>query len=185
MTSTTLVTADQLLHMPKDGYHHYELVAGELRIMTPAGWRHGDVAGRLYDLVAAHVHSHGLGKVFAAETGFLLARDPDTVRAPDVAFLANEHIPATLPAETFWPGAPDLAVEVVSFDDTAREVDEKARAWLAAGSRMVWVVNPKSRTVDVYRPAVDVETLTEGDSLSGGDVLAGFACPVAEIFANR
>ncbi len=185
MTSTTRVTADQLLHMPRDGYHHYELVAGELRIMTPAGWRHGDVAGWLHGLLAAHIKSRGLGKVFAAETGFLLARDPDTVRAPDVAFLANEHIPATLPAETFWPGAPDLAVEVVSFDDSAREVDEKARGWLAAGSRMVWVVNPKTRTVSVYRPAVAVETLTEGDSLSGGDVLAGFICPVAEIFPNR
>ena len=88
------------------------------------------------------------------------------------------------PEEAFWPGAPDLAVEVVSFDDRPREVAEKARAWLAAGARLVWVANPKSRTVDVYRPGADVETLTASEQLIGGDVLPGFACPVAEVFPN-
>ena len=134
--------------------------------------------------MATHVHSHGLGEVFAAETGFLLARDPDTVRDAGHRVYCQRSPSATLPDKAFWPGAPDLAVEVVSFDDRPREVAEKARAWLAAGARLVWVANPKSRTVDVYRPGADVETLTASEQLIGGDVLPGFACPVAEVFPN-
>jgi Uma2 family endonuclease len=187
MSRTTLITADELLRMPDDGCR-YELVEGEICKMTPAGWRHGGVVSYVDRLIGAFVEQHGLGRVLAGDPGFLLARDPDTVRAPDVAFVRRERQAEADPAGGFWPGAPDLAVEVVSPGDRFIEVDEKARMWLGAGAAAVWVVNPQWRTVTVYRPgaepsAPDVRTLTENDELDGGDVLPGFRCPVGEIFA--
>jgi len=183
MSTTTRVTADQLLQMPDDGYC-YELVAGELRKTTPAGWRHGTVAGHLHTLLGAHVSERSLGKVLGAEPGFLLARDPDTVRVPDIAFLHKDRFEGEPPEEAFWPGAPDLAVEVVSPGDTTGEVDEKVRSWLDAGAKMVWVVNPQWRSVTVYRSATDIKTLTENDELDGEDVVPGFRCRVSEIFGG-
>jgi len=183
MSTTTLVTADQLLRMPDDGYR-YELVAGELSKMTPGGWQHGAVGGQLHALLGHHVLEHKLGKIFFAETGFLLARDPDTVRAPDIAFISKDRLPATPPKEAFWPGPPDLAVEVVSAGDTVKEVDEKVKAWLDAGARMVWVVDPVWQTVTVYRAATDIRVLTEKDELTGANVVPGFRCPVRDIFAS-
>jgi Uma2 family endonuclease len=183
MSTVTFFTADQLLHMPDDGYR-YELIAGELRKTSPAGWKHGWVAGRLHGWLGRHVEEHNLGAVFEGETGFLLASDPDTVRAPDVAFIRRERLPAEEPAEAFWPGAPDLAVEVVSPGDTVHEVDDKVRAWLDAGTRMVWVINPKWRSVTVYRSADHVKILTENDQLSGEDVVEGFRCVVGKLFAR-
>ena len=184
MITTELVTADQLLQMPGDGYR-YELIGGALRKMTPADWQHGDVGGVLYALMASHILHAKLGKTFLAETGFLLARDPDTVRAPDIAFIHKDHLPAEMPKDAYWPGSPDLAVEVVSPSDTFRDVDEKAKAWLAAGAMMVWVVNPAWHTVIVYRSATNIQTLTENDELTGEDVLPGFRCRIGEIFGSR
>jgi len=183
MSTTTRLTADQLLRMPDDGYR-YELVAGELRKMVPAGWKHGDVGGRLHSLLGHHIVQRKLGKVFFADTGFLLARDPDTVRAPDIAFIHKDHLPAVDPEEAFWPGAPDLAVEVVSPGDTTGEVDDKVRAWLDAGASLVWVVNPKWPDVTVYRSATDIKTLTENDQLDGQDIVPGFLCRVGDIFLS-
>jgi Uma2 family endonuclease len=184
MSTITPFTAEQLLHMPSDGYR-YELIAGELHKMSPAGWRHGDVGGWLHGLIAAHLLTHRLGKLFMAETGFILGRDPDTVRAPDISFVRNDHVPAELREDAFWPAAPDLAVEVVSPGDTSREVNEKAHAWLAGGAQLVWVVNPILRTVSVYRPGEPILTLTEAEELSGEGVLPGFRCRIAEIFAGQ
>jgi Uma2 family endonuclease len=167
MSKTTPVTAEQLLRMPDDGYR-YELVAGELRSRSLAGWREGAVAGEL----------------LGASTGFLLARDPDTVRAPDIAFLGKDRLQGEMPEEAFWPGAPDLAVEVLSPGDTTSEVDEKVGAWLDAGASMVWVVNPQWRTVTVYRSATEIKTLTENEELDGEDVVPGFHCRVGDIFVN-
>lgn len=183
MSTTTPVTAEQLLRMPDDGCR-YELVAGEVKKMAPAGWRHGSVGSETHGLLLQHVKQHALGRVFAAETGFLLARNPDTVRAPNAAFVHKDHLPADPPQETFWPGPPDLAVEVVSPGDTVKEVDEKARAWIEAGTRMVWVVNPTWRSVAVYRADAGVKTLAEGDELDGADVVPGFRCSVAELFVG-
>ena len=152
--------------------------------MTPAGWKHGMIGGRLVPLLGQHVREQGLGEVFLAETGFLLARDPDTVRAPDIAFICKARLLAAEPEEAFWPGAPDLAVEVVSPGDTTGEIDDKVKAWLAAGAKAVWVVSPAWRTVTVYRSAADIRTLTEQDELSGDDVVPGFRCPVRDIFAG-
>jgi Uma2 family endonuclease len=182
MSTTTLVTAEQLLYMPDDGFR-YELIAGEVRKMSPAGWKHGLIAARLHLSLGRYVEDHGLGALFEGDTGFVLASDPDTVRAPDVAFIRRERLSAEMPTEAFWPGPPDLAVEVVSPGDTVHEVDDKVKAWLDAGTRMVWVIDPKWRSVTVYRSAVRVTVLTENDELSGEEVVEGFRCVVGELFA--
>jgi Uma2 family endonuclease len=169
--------------MPDDGYRH-ELVKGELIRMAPAGFQHGEVAMNIGAPLHEYVKSHDLGRVYAAETGFILARDPDTVRAPDAAFIRQERVEKAGRAKGYWIGAPDLAVEVVSPGDTVSEVEEKVTEWLAAGTEVVWVVSPKLRTVTVYRSLTDIVTLTEKDTLDGGAVVPGFQIDVAKIFAS-
>ena len=176
-----LMTADELERLPDDGMRH-ELVRGELRTMPPAGFDHGVRIVKLTVPLARHVEHQGLGLVAGAETGFVLARNPDTVRAPDIAFVRQERIPAGGNPRGFWDGAPDLAVEVVSPSDTFSEVEEKVDDWLAAGTRMVWVVNPRRRTVTVYRSRTAIAILTPNDVLDGQDVVPGFACHVADMF---
>jgi Uma2 family endonuclease len=175
------MTADELFVMPHDGFR-YELVKGELRQMSPAGSEHGAIVGKLTARLGYHIETNNLGIYFGAETGFKIASDPDTVRAPDVAFVRRERIPESGIPKKFWPGAPDLAVEVLSPDDTLKEAEEKAGQWLAAGASAVWVVNPKRRGVSVYRPAAEVVRLSEADELEGQEVVPGFRCKVAEIF---
>jgi Uma2 family endonuclease len=183
MSVATLVTAEELLRMPDDG-GRYELVAGEIRKMSPPGWRHGKCAMQVGLMVGEFARQHDLGDSFASETGFLLARDPDTVRAPDYAFIRKDHLPTREPEEAYWPGPPDLAVEVVSPGDTMAEIDDTVQAWLDAGAMMVWVVNPRWRSVTVYRSAANIKTLTENEELSGEDVVPGFRCRVAELFSG-
>jgi Uma2 family endonuclease len=180
-TTHTLTTADELLVMPDDGFR-YELIRGEIRRMPPAGSEHGAVVVNIAVVVAQFVKAHGLGVVFGAETGFKIASEPDTVRAPDLAFVRRERIPEGGIPRGFWPGAPDLAVEVVSPGDTYTEVEEKVHDWLNAGTRMVLVLNPRTRTVTIYLSHTDVVRLTEADTLDGGEVLPGFSCRVAELF---
>src|ERR687886_785714 len=118
------VNAEELLHMPDDGFR-YELVRGDLRQMTPAGNAHGRVAMSFAWRLAQYVQENQLGTVYAAETGFRLATDPDTVRAPDVAFVSRARVETVGEVEGFWPGAPDLAVEVISPGDRYADVEEK------------------------------------------------------------
>jgi len=181
MSTTTPVTAEQLYWMPDDGLR-YELVEGELRKMSPSGWKHGAVVGLLHGWLAQHIEENQLGMIFGAETGFLLTRDPDTVRAPDIAFIQLAHLPADDPPEAFWPGPPDLAVEVLSPGDRPAEVAEKVAAWLAAGTMGVWVVDPGSRTVTVHRSATDSSRLSQEDPLDGEQLLPGFRRRVGELF---
>src|SRR6185503_12857780 len=124
VASDLSVTADQLLEMPDDGLRR-ELVRGEVRVMTPAGSQHGRIAAQILVRLSVYVAERGLGTVYAAETGFKLASDPDTVRGPDVAFVTRERAEAVGDTEKYWPGAPDLVVEVLSPDDRYHEVDEK------------------------------------------------------------
>jgi Uma2 family endonuclease len=180
-TTPTLATADELFMMPDDGFR-YELVRGELRRMPPAGSEHGAVIMNMGTPLHQFVRAQGLGVVFGAETGFKIASEPDTVRAPDLAFVRRERIPAGGIPRGFWPGAPDLAVEVVSPGDTYTEVEEKVNDWLNAGTRMVLVLNPRTRTVAVYTSHTDVVRLIESETLDGGEVLPGFTCRVAELF---
>jgi len=182
-TITRPVTADELLAMPDDGYR-YELVKGELIRMAPPGSEHGEVAMNVAGPLHQYVKSNNLGIVYAAETGFKLESDPDTVRAPDVAFVRRERVEQTGRMPGYRSGAPDLAVEVLSANDRIREVEDKVAEWLAAGARMVWVVSPKLHTITVCRSLTDIVTLTEKDVLDGGDVVPGFQIEVSEIFAS-
>jgi Uma2 family endonuclease len=180
-TTTQLMTADELLKLPR-GRFRYELVKGELITMSPSGSEHGAVVVNVTVLVGQHVKANNLGIVFGAETGFKIADNPDTVLAPDVAFVRREHIPESGVPKKYWPGAPDLAVEVLSPGDTAREVEEKVGRWLAAGARLVWTVNPRRKSVTVHRAPKDAFTLSENDELDGEEVVPGFRCRVSEIF---
>jgi Uma2 family endonuclease len=181
MTVETLATAEELLAMPDDGFH-YELVEGEIRQMSPAGIVHGLVASQLDRLLGQHAFLNKLGATLTAEPSFRLSRDPDTVRVPDIAFIRRDRLRRRDRREACWPGAPDLAVEVLSPNDTPSEVDEKVSAWLDAGAAMVWVVNPAARSVTVSRRSAPIQTLTEQDELDGQDVVPGFRCRVSEIF---
>ncbi len=174
-------TASELYAMPDDGFR-YELVKGELRRMSPAGTEHGAVVFNLSGLLASHLGANNLGQGFGAETGFKLASDPDTVRAADIAFVRRERIPETGIPDNFWETFPDLAVEVVSPGDRYAAVEEKVSDWLNAGVRAVRIVNPKQRSVAVYRSMRDVTHLSDADELDGGEVVPGFRCKVAEIF---
>jgi Uma2 family endonuclease len=180
-TEIRLMTAEDLERLPNDHMRH-ELVRGELRTMPPAGGEHGVFGMNVAGLLFQHVRAKQLGVVLLAETGFLLSRNPDMVRGADAAFVRKDRIPPTGIPKSYWPGAPDLAVEVVSPNDTHDEVEEKVQEWLDAGTSVVWVVSPKRRTVAIHRPARDVVTLTEKDELDGGPLLPDFRCRVSEIF---
>ena len=177
-----LVTAEELLDMPDDGFR-YELVRGELRKMAPAGARHGRSAGKVVRSLMNHVATNNLGEVYIGEAGFLLASDPDHVRVPDAAFVRRERFEDVGDVDGYWPGPPDLAIEVISPHDRYTEVDEKVDDWLAAGTGMVVVVNPRNRTASVRLPGRNPDILTERDTLDRGEVIPGWTMPVADIFA--
>jgi Uma2 family endonuclease len=177
-----LMTAEELFKMPDDGMRH-ELVKGELRTMPPAGAEHGFVAIVAGAQVLNHVKANRLGWVFAAETGFTIERGPDTVRAPDVAFVAAGRFPDGRPPRTFADLAPDLAVEVLSPSDRPREVREKVLQWIEAGVRLVWVISPSARSVTVYRSNGSTRVLSAADQLDGEDVLPGFTCAVQDLLS--
>ena len=177
-----LVTAQELLEMPDDGYR-YELVRGELRKVAPAGARHGRSAGKVARPLMNHVATNNLGEVYIAEAGFLLESDPDLVRVPDLAFVRLERFEEVGDIVGFFSGPPDLAVEVISPSDRYTEVAEKVEDWQVAGTRMVIVVDPRRRTASVHLPGQAPVTLFESDILDGGDVVPGWSMPVADIFA--
>ena len=176
-----LITAEELWRLPDDGQRH-ELVAGELRTMPPSGEEHGTIAAGLTIALGQYVLTHRLGRLIAAETGFLLTANPDTVRAPDVAFISHERVGPAGPARGYRRGAPDLAAEVISPNDLYTEVAEKVATWLEHGTRMVLVLNPRGRTVTVHRSPTQVRQLTVADTLDGEDVVPGWSMPVRDLF---
>ena len=173
------MTADELLHTSLPD-KRVELVRGVLVVREPTGFRHGAVSAALTGLLREHVMAHRLGLVVAAETGFQLASDPDTVRAPDVAFVRRERLPEPEPVG-YAPLAPDLVVEVLSPGDRPGETLAKVADWLNAGTRLVWVVDPTRRQVHVYRQDGSEALVTEGGALDGEDVVPGFRCGLGEI----
>ena len=174
------MTADELLRLALPN-KRTELVRGVLMVREPAGYRHGEVIMQLARPLANFVDAHDLGRVLAAETGFKLESNPDTVRAPDIAFVSRDRVPS--PSPKGYPAlAPDLVVEVLSPADRPGEVLAKVAAWLNAGCLLVWVVDPDRRTARVYRADGSVSLLAENDSLDGEDVLPGFSCAVAKVF---
>jgi Uma2 family endonuclease len=181
MSVATTTTAEQLQQMAQDGMRR-ELVQGEIRTMPPAGSEHGATVMNLSWRVARHVEVNDLGTVFGAETGFILARNPDTVRAADCSFVRKEQIQKTGIPRAYFPGAPDLAVEVVSPGDTVNEIDDKVHDWLTYGATLAWVVNPRTRSVSIHAKDGSVRVLSERDTLSAPDLLPGFDCLVRDIF---
>ena len=180
-TKTKPMTAEELLAMPDDGYR-YELVRGELIKMPPAGHMSSFYEMRMGIKLGAFVEDNGLGRTYSASGGFTLEVDPDTVLAPDAAFVRQERVDAVGDGDGFFPGAPDLVVEVISPSDRLTEVGRKVEEWLNAGVLLVVVVNPRNRTVQAHTPD-GVTELTEADTLDGGDVVPGWRMPVADIFA--
>jgi Uma2 family endonuclease len=174
-------SAGELLALPR-GRWRYELVAGELRVYPPTGARHGEVAAVLGARLAMAARTGRAGIVLYA-AGFRLASDPDTVRAPDVAFLRADRVPGGTIPPGHLPGAPDLAVEVLAPTDRTLDVEDRVDDYLGAGSRLVWVVNPKHGRVTVHPLDAPARVLGPDDRLDGGEVVPGFACRVRELFA--
>lgn len=183
MTTSTAVTAEQFLLLPDDLCRR-DLMQGEVQTMAAAGTQHGMLAMRLGSAIGNYVDERGLGLVFAAETGFTLARNPDTVLAPDAAFLRADRVPAGASPEGFWEVAPDLVVEVDSPGDSLREVDAKVAAYLRYGVRLIWVARPRRREVVVYALGAAPRTLGIEATLDGGEVLPGFSYPLARLWAG-
>ena len=185
LPAPTIMTADELLrlHLPDK---RTELVRGRLVVREPAGFRHGDVAARVLVAISnyltadrdRHPTAAVRGIVVAAETGFTLQRNPDTVRAPDVAFVRADRLPSA--AHTgFADFSPDLAVEVLSPSDRPGEVLAKVADWLMAGTSLVWTIDPERRRARVYRADGSDVVLTDADQLDGEDVLPGFHASIA------
>ena len=180
--ASELLTATELakLNVPDK---RTELVRGRLVVREPAGYRHGIIAAELTARISAHVKAHSLGVVVAAETGFKLASNPDTVRAPDVGFIRADRVPH--PAPKGFPAiAPDLAVEVLSDDDRPGEVLAKVADWLRAGCRVVWVIDSERRVARVYRADGSESFVVAAESLDGEDVMPGFTCPLGDILTT-
>lgn len=175
-----LVTAEEFAQIPDDNYR-YELVEGRVIRMSLPGGLHGALAIRLAVLLEHHVRAHNLGVVMG-EAGFHLARNPDTVRGPDLSFIRRERIDPTGLPEGFWSGAPDLAVEIRSPGDRRGEIWRKVDDYLTRGVRLVWVVEPRKKTVTSYRRLSPPITSGIDDTLAADDVVPGFACTVREIF---
>jgi len=178
-TTTHLMTAEELAKL-NDWSHRYELIKGELLTMSPAGDQHGSVTINLSTLLHIHVKANNLGVLRSADTGFKLESNPDTVLAPDIAFIARDR--AGIPVPGFRPGPPDLAVEVISPGDTKPEVARKTALWLELGARSVWNVNPRKRTVEIVRADGVRKLFHETDELVD-DTVPGFRVKVSEIFA--
>src|SRR5829696_3622975 len=177
MTTTTRhITADELLAMGDIG--RCELIYGELVMLSPAGLPHGVVAARVAGLLSGFVDQRGLGLVLGAETGFKVEADPDLVRAPDASFIRKDRLP-NRPMKGFFPGVPDLAVEVVSPDDSKREVAEKVNMWLAHGTTSCWVAAPETQTISVHRTGHEPAHLGTQDELRDEPTLPGFTMSVA------
>ena len=177
-SATPLVTAEELEKQPRD--YRYELVEGRIVRMSPVGFEHGQIVTRLLLLIQQHLQRQPVGVVFT-EVGFTLSRQPDTVRAPDVAFIRRERIPSPAP-KGFFEGRPDLAAEVRSPDERRSDLRRKVDAYLAAGVPLVVVVEPDDQSVACYRPLAQPVTLRSGEFLDLGDVIAGFTCRVSDIF---
>ncbi len=180
--ATTPVTAETLSAMGDIG--RCELIRGEIIHMAPAGAEHGDVAARLLLHVMVFVDAHNLGKVFATDTGFIIERNPDTVRAPDVAFVRKDRLTQGNLPRGFFPGPPDLAIEVVSPSDSLSDVTVKVDQWLAAGATSVWVVDPPNRTIAVYRADNRVLRYRNADELRDEPTLPGFSLRLDAVFGT-
>jgi Uma2 family endonuclease len=180
-TKRKLLTAEDLLALHSKGVKG-ELIRGVLAETVSTGVEHGKVTAKFTIKVGIFVEPRKLGTIVTSDSGVLIGRDPDIVREPDVAFTSAERMPLNERIRGYSEVPPDLVVEIASPGDTVRELFDKAQMWLRHGVRMVWVADPDTRTVDVYRQDGPTLTLTEEDTLDGDPVLAGFTLPVREVF---
>ena len=180
-TDTKLLTAGELLRLYSRGVHG-ELVRGVLHETMPTGQEHGEIVMNLGAELSKFIKPRRLGRLTGSDAGVWLERDPDTVREPDVAFFSAAKVPPGMRVTGYSETVPDLVAEIVSPNDSRREVRDKARMWLSHGVRLVWVLHPDTRTVDVHRPDLPASTLLEDAFLDGADVLPGFSCAVSAVF---
>ena len=176
-----ITTAEQLLELPDD-FGPCELVRGELIMMSPGGCSHGEVCDNLYPLLSLFVRKHRLGRTYSCETGFILEPDERTVCAPDISFVCADRLMKGR-YEKFFPGPPDLAVEIRSPTDRSSDISAKISMYLEVGVQAVWDIDPEAETVTVYRKDCPVKTLDSGGELTEPDLLPGFAIEVRDIFA--
>jgi Uma2 family endonuclease len=182
LTMPRLITADEVATWPEEK-RRGELLKGVWVPMTMAGWRHGEIVARIVHELFKYLDENPCGKVACNDPGTKLESDPDLLRAPDIGFIAAEHIsPEGLP-DQWWQGGPDLTVDVVSPSQGVSELIDKAQEFLRAGTRVAWVVDPSRRCILVCTLPDHVTVLHEADILDGGDVLPGFTVPVAQVFA--
>ena len=181
MATTSLVTIEDLFEIPDDEYQR-DLIRGELLIMSPTGGRHGEVTSEIASVLRNFIKPRSLGRVYSNDAGFVLARNPDSMLGPDVAFVAADRLPPEDERFGLLALAPDLVVEVVSPSDRMSVVMAKVTTYLDAGVRMVVVVEPRRRTMTVYLPGGNASLLREDDMLDGGDVLPGFRVRVGDLF---
>ncbi len=176
-----LLTAEEFYRRP-EGSRRFELVKGVIIPMSPTNYDHGLIVLKLGRLIGNFVAEHDLGDTLGAETGFTLSHDPDTVHAPDVAFVSKIRRPA--PRMGFVELAPDLVVEVVSPSDAPDEIQAKVEDYLDAGVKLVWLVYPRTQSVTVYRSLTDARILRAPAALTADEMLPAFSLPVAHIFAS-
>jgi Uma2 family endonuclease len=183
MAITHFVTADELLAMGKDA--PYELMDGVLKEFPWSGVLAGVIGAQLVSALDKFVQSSQLGYVTGGKAGYVLSRNPDTVVAPNIGFVRHARFPDGLPDRGFCPTPPDLAIEVISFDDMRADIEQKQRLYTRAGVPLVWLVDPEARTVTVYRLGAEPEVLDESMMLEGEDIVPGFSLPVERVFAVK
>ena len=180
-TKEKLLTAEDLMRLDAEGVRG-ELIRGVFCEVMSAVGEHGEIVMNLGILLGVFVKPRRLGRLSGSDAGVRLERDPDTVREPDIAYISAEKMPLNVRATSYYEVVPDLVVEVASQSDTLQSINDKARMWLDYGTQLVWVAFPNSRSVDVHAAGSAVFTLSENDTLDGGDVLPGFSCAVRDIF---
>lgn len=178
-----LITADQLLAMPRGNGRRYELIRGVLIEKMPTGDPHRVAVGRFTHILGDYSETNDYGSVGAGEPGYRLERGPDTVRAPDVVWIAPGRIPEG--TRGFPEIAPDLAVEIKSPSNSHAELAAKAWMWLSYGSQQVWVGDPDTITLRLFRPGMEPVTLHADDILDGGDLIPGFSAPIWRLFRRH
>ncbi|MDZ7705863.1 MAG: Uma2 family endonuclease [Trueperaceae bacterium] len=176
------ISAEQLFELSGEG-KHYELVRGELDVVAPAGHKHGYITMEIGSSLARHVRENRFGRVYAAETGFKLASNPDTVLAPDVAFVSTERLQNVDTTTAYLLVAPDLVVEVLSPSDLNSKIAEKVAMWLEHHTSLVIVIDPHLHTATLYRSRTDANILTRTDTLDGGEVVPGWQLSLDTLFS--
>lgn len=181
MSTTKLMTIEEA-EARRDTVWDYELVRGEFRPLMPSGWGHSSVGLNIASEIRTHVRKHALGRAFGSDGAFIVARDPDTRLVPDASFVRADRVPPDDTRDSAFPGPPDLAVEVTSPFTNWQDLAEKIEIYLGAGVRIVWVADPRARTITVYRPGRQPVVLPETAELGGEDVLPGFHVPITVLF---